>query len=54
VEGEGTSLLFGTVVGVVLLVIVLIIMFMFDWEKHFAKYVEEPKTEDTAVAKKED
>ena len=54
VEGEGTSLLFGTVVGVVLLMIVLIIMFKFDWEKHFAKYVEEPKTEDTAVAKKED
>jgi membrane protein YqaA with SNARE-associated domain len=58
VEGEGTSLLVGTIIGVVLLVIVLIIMFKFDWEKHFAKYVEEPKTadtaEDAAAEKKED
>jgi len=58
VEGEGTSLIVGTIIGVVLLIIVLIIMFKFDWEKHFAKYVEEPKTadtaEDTAAEKKED
>ena len=58
VEGEGTSLIVGTISGIALLVIVLIIMFKFDWEKHFAKYVEEPKAadtaEDTAVAKKED
>jgi membrane protein YqaA with SNARE-associated domain len=54
VEGEGASLLFGTIIGVVLLVIVLIIMFKFDWEKHFAKYVEEPNAKDTAVSKKED
>jgi membrane protein YqaA with SNARE-associated domain len=58
VEGEGTSLLVGTIIGVVLLVIVLIIMFKFDWEKHFAKYVEEPTPADTAegktVAKKGD
>jgi membrane protein YqaA with SNARE-associated domain len=55
VEGEGTSLLIGTVVGVALLVIVIIIMFKFDWEKHFAKYVDEPKgNEDTTAAKKED
>jgi membrane protein YqaA with SNARE-associated domain len=54
VEGEGTSLIVGTIIGVVLLVIILIIMFKFDWEKHFAKYVEESKAEDMAVAKKED
>jgi membrane protein YqaA with SNARE-associated domain len=58
VEGEGTSLLVGTIIGVVLLVIVLIIMFKFDWEKHFAKYVEEPTpadtAADTATEKKED
>jgi membrane protein YqaA with SNARE-associated domain len=59
VEGEGTSLIVGTVIGVVLLVVVIIIMFKFDWEKHFAKYVEEPKAknenaEDTTVTKKED
>ena len=59
VEGEGTSLIVGTVIGVVLLVVVIIIMFKFDWEKHFAKYVEEPKdkSEDSgaaAAAEKED
>jgi len=59
VEGEGTSLLVGTVIGIVLLVIVFIIMFKLDWEKRFAKYVEEPQDsgktpEDTAAAKKED
>jgi membrane protein YqaA with SNARE-associated domain len=58
VEGEGTSLIVGTVIGVVLLVIVIIIMFKFDWEKHFAKYVEEPKergknSEDTVVEEKD-
>jgi membrane protein YqaA with SNARE-associated domain len=59
VEGEGTSLIVGTIIGVVLLVVVIIIMFKFDWEKHFAKYVEEPKaksenSEDAATAEKED
>ena len=43
VEGEGMSLLIGTIIGVILLFIVIIIMFKFDWEKHFAKYVDEPK-----------
>jgi membrane protein YqaA with SNARE-associated domain len=59
VEGEGTSLVVGTIIGIVLLVIVLIIMFKLDWEKHFAKYVNEPKdsdkiSEDTADTTKED
>ena len=45
VQGEGMSLLVGTIIGIVLLVIVFIIMFKVDWEKHFAKYVEEPKEE---------
>jgi membrane protein YqaA with SNARE-associated domain len=58
-EGEGTSLLIGTVIGIILLVIVFIIMFKLDWEKRFAKYVDEPKgsgktSEDTATTKKED
>jgi len=44
-QGEGMSLLVGTIIGIVLLVIVFIIMFKVDWEKHFAKYVEEPKEE---------
>jgi membrane protein YqaA with SNARE-associated domain len=59
VEGEGTSLLIGTIIGVVLLVIVFIIMFKLDWEKYFAKYVDEPKSSDktadgTEVTKKDD
>jgi len=56
VEGEGMSLLIGTIIGMVLLVIVFIIMFKVDWEKRFAKYVNEPKDssqtyEDAAVTK---
>jgi len=59
VEGEGTSLLVGTIIGIVLLVIVFIIMFKLDWEKRFAKYVDEPKDsgktpENIAATKKED
>jgi len=57
VEGEGMSLLIGTVIGIVLLVIVFIIMFKLNWEKRFAKYVDETEgsgSEDTAAAKKED
>jgi membrane protein YqaA with SNARE-associated domain len=59
VEGEGTSLLVGTIIGIVLLVIVFIIMFKLDWEKRFAKYVDEPKSSDktagdTAAAKNAD
>jgi len=45
-EGEGTSLLVGTIIGIVLLVIVFIIMFKLDWEKRFAKYVDEPESSD--------
>lgn len=57
VEGEGTSLLVGTIIGIALLVIVFIIMFKLDWEKRFAKYVDEPKisnktSEKVAVAEK--
>jgi membrane protein DedA with SNARE-associated domain len=50
VEGEGSSLLIGTIIGIVLLVIVFIIMFKVDWEKRFAKYVEEPKPEGSGDA----
>ncbi|MGB9841139.1 MAG: hypothetical protein ACPLKZ_00250, partial [Candidatus Bathyarchaeales archaeon] len=40
-EGEGASLLIGTAIGIALLIIVFVIMFKVDWEKRFAKYVEE-------------
>jgi membrane protein YqaA with SNARE-associated domain len=59
VEGEGTSLLIGTIIGIVLLVIVFIIMFKVDWEKRFAKYLGETQkgtsqtSEDVAVTKNE-
>jgi len=53
VEGEGTSLLVGTVIGIVLLVIVFIIMFKVDWEKHFAKIVDEPESREGNSAKAE-
>jgi membrane protein DedA with SNARE-associated domain len=57
VEGEGMSLLIGTIIGIVLLVIVFIIMFKVDWEKRFAKYLGETEkdsnqtSEDAAVTK---
>jgi membrane protein YqaA with SNARE-associated domain len=60
VEGEGTSLLIGTIIGIVLLVIVFIIMFKVDWEKRFAKYLGETEkgtsqtSEDVAVTKEND
>lgn len=40
-EGEGASLLIGTIIGIVLLIIVFIIMFKVDWEKRFSKYLNE-------------
>lgn len=43
-EGEGMSLLVGTIIGIALLAIVFIIMFKLDWEKYFAKYVDEPES----------
>jgi membrane protein YqaA with SNARE-associated domain len=51
-EGEGMSLLIGTVIGMVLLVIVFVVMFKVDWEKRFAKYVEEPKKDAIATEEK--
>ncbi len=54
VEGEGISLLIGTIIGIVLLVIVFIIMFKVDWEKHFAKYVDEPESSGENHEKAED
>jgi membrane protein YqaA with SNARE-associated domain len=57
VEGEGMSLLIGTIIGIALLVIVFIIMFKVDWEKRFAKYLGETEkdssqtSEDAAVTK---
>jgi membrane protein YqaA with SNARE-associated domain len=53
VEGEGVSLLVGTIIGIALLVIVFVVMFKVDWEKRFAKYVEEPE-KTVAAAEEED
>jgi membrane protein YqaA with SNARE-associated domain len=54
VEGEGISLLAGTIIGIALLVIVFIIMFKLDWEKYFAKYVNESETSSKDNKKIED
>jgi len=43
VEGEGMSLLIGTIIAVVLLVVVFVIMFKVDWEKRVEKYLSAPK-----------
>jgi membrane protein DedA with SNARE-associated domain len=43
VEGEGMSLLIGTIIAVVLLVVVFVIMFKVDWEKRVEKYLSAPE-----------
>jgi len=53
IEGEGMSLLVGTIIGIVLLIIVFIIMFKLDLEKYFSKYVDEPKSNDKTSDKAE-
>ena len=48
-EGEGMSLLIGTVLAVVLLIVVFVIMFKVDWEKRAEKYLnatEKPNGEE--------
>ena len=40
-EGEGMSLLIGTVLAVVFLIVVFVIMFKVDWEKRAEKYLME-------------
>lgn len=42
-EGEGKSLLIGTIIAVVLLVVVFVIMFKVNWEKRVEKYLHVPK-----------
>jgi len=41
VEGEGMSLIVGTILAAVLLVVVFVIMFKVDWEKRAEKYLDE-------------
>ncbi len=43
-EGEGMSLLIGTVLAVVLLIVVFVIMFKVDWEKRAEKYLKDTET----------
>jgi len=47
VEGEGMSLLIGTIIAVVLLVVVFVIMFKVDWEKRVEKYLSASKNNNT-------
>ena len=46
-EGEGMSLLIGTILAVVFLVVVFVIMFKVDWEKRAEKYLNETETPPT-------
>jgi membrane protein YqaA with SNARE-associated domain len=39
-EGEGSSFLIGTIIGIILMIIVIIIMFKVDWEKRFSRYID--------------
>jgi membrane protein DedA with SNARE-associated domain len=41
VEGEGMSLIIGTVIAIVLLIVVFIIMFKVDWEKRAERYLRD-------------
>lgn len=53
-EGEGSSFLIGTVIGIILMITVIIIMFKVDWEKRFSKYIdisEESKDQNTIKRK---
>lgn len=45
-EGEGISLLIGTVLAVVLLIVVFVIMFKVDWEKRAEKYLSDTEKKD--------
>ncbi len=53
-DGGGSSLLVGPLIGLILMIIVIIIMFKVDWETYFSKYVtsstskSENSKEDTA------
>ena len=42
-EGEGGSLLVGTIIGILLMILVIIIMFKVDWEKRFSNYIDTPE-----------
>jgi membrane protein DedA with SNARE-associated domain len=50
-EGEGTSLLIGTILAIVLLVVVLAIMFKVDWEKYAEKYLNTVKSKNSGDQK---
>jgi membrane protein YqaA with SNARE-associated domain len=52
-EGEGASLLIGTVLAVILLVAVLVIMFKVDWEKRAEKYLDETEKKHEENGKEE-
>ena len=50
-EGEGMSLLIGTVLAVVFLIVVFVIMFKVDWEKRAEKYLDSKETPPEALPK---
>lgn len=47
VEGVGASLLIGTALAIILLIVVFIIMFKVDWEKRAEKFLTETENKDS-------
>ena len=52
VEGEGTSLLIGTALAIVFLIVVFIIMFKVDWEKRAEKFLKKAEKQDSETPPK--
>ena len=52
VEGEGISLLIGTALAIVFLVVVFIIMFKVDWERRAEKFLKETERQDGRTSPK--
>jgi len=45
-EGGTGSILIGTIIGIVLMIIVIVIMFKVDWEKRFSKYLDDKEIQE--------
>jgi membrane protein YqaA with SNARE-associated domain len=52
VEGEGISLLIGTALAIVFLIVVFIIMFKVDWERRAEKFLKETERQDDRTSPK--
>lgn len=53
-EGEGASLLIGTILAIVFLIVVFAIMFKVDWEKRAEKFLSETEKQKGKITSRED